>query len=175
LTFEKLLAVGVRQGGVRRTARRAVKLRRLFLAAILLPTLLLNARAQESASDAEKEAVKGVAETYLFAEETGERKGTFLGDAHIVFVDRDGERRTVALSKREGGERRGKTSRALQKIISVDIVNDGASVKVETVLSPEGPSELKHYQYLWLLKTKTGWKIAGIMMPGVQTQRPAVN
>ena len=150
-------------------------MKRLFLAAFLLPALLLDPRAQEPSAEAEREAVKKVAETYLFAEETDERKGTFLGDAHIVFLDRDGERRTVALSKREGGRRPVKTSRALQKVVSVDVVNDGASVKVETVLLPEGPSELKHYQYLWLLKTKTGWKIAGILMPGVQTQRPAVN
>ncbi|MFN2415483.1 MAG: hypothetical protein ABR603_10100, partial [Pyrinomonadaceae bacterium] len=64
------------------------------------------------------------------------------------------------------GGGRGKVGRGVQRIVAIDVVNDGASVKVETVLAPDTPSALKHWQYLWLLKTDAGWKIAGILMPG---------
>ena len=138
----------------------------------LLLTLLMwaaaPARGQAPAADAEKEDVRKVVETYLFSEEADEKRATFLEDARIVFVGADGkESRVEAVSKGGKGRTRGKIGRATQKVISVDVLNDAASVKVETVLAPDEPDVMKHSQYLWLLKTKTGWKIAGILMPGV--------
>jgi hypothetical protein len=132
------------------------------------------ARAQDAAALAEKEAVRKVVETYLYAEETDEKKGTLLGDAQIVFLNADGKQtRVTSVSKGGKGKSGGKISRGTQRVVAVDVINDGASVKVETELMPDGPSTLKHCQYLWLLKTDAGWKIAGILMPGTRPPRPA--
>ena len=137
---------------------------------LLLPQAAA-AGAQETAPDPEREAVRKVVETYLFSEETGETKETFLQGARIVFVDHEGKRARVEPVSRGGGRRdRGKPGRVLKKILAIDVVGDGASVKVETVLSPDTPEALRHEQYLWLLKTGAGWRIAGILMP---TVRPA--
>jgi hypothetical protein len=131
------------------------------------------ARGQAPVADPEAEAVRKVVETYLFTEEVDEKKETLLEDARIVFVGPDGKQsRVEAVSKRKG-QTRGKVSRATQKVISIDVVSDAASVKVETVLAPDTPSALRHSQYLWLLKTETGWKIAGILMPSVRPSAPA--
>ncbi len=133
------------------------------------------AGAQETAPDPEREAVRKDVETYLFSEVTGERKGTLMEGARIVFVDHTGKQaRVEAVSKRRAKRRPGaRTLSSPQKIVSVDVLNDGASVKVDTVLMPDAPAPLRHSQYIWLLKTEAGWKIAGILMPTVKPAAPA--
>jgi hypothetical protein len=143
------------------------------LLTVLLLWTIVPARGQAPAADTEAEAVRKVVETYLFTEEVEEKKETLLEGARIVFVGPDGkETRVESISKRKG-QTRGKVSRATQKVVSIDVLNDAASVKVETVLAPDGPDPLKHSQYLWLLKTEAGWKIAGILMPSVRLSAPA--
>jgi hypothetical protein len=137
-----------------------------LLAAMLL-WAAAPARGQGPAADPEAEAVRKVVETYLFTEETGEKKETLLEGARLVFVGPDGKEHHVESISKRKGQTRGKVSRATQKVISIDVLNDAASVKVETVLAPDTPAALKHSQYLWLLKTEAGWKIAGILMPRV--------
>ena len=147
------------------------EVRRVYISllAILLLWVAAPARGQGSSVDPETEAVRKVVETYLFSEETDEKRDTFVKGARIVFVGPDGkETRVEALSKGGGGGARGKISRATQRVVSIDVVNDAASVKVETVLWPDTPAALRHPQYLWLLKTEVGWKIAGILMPSVR-------
>lgn len=140
------------------------------LAASLLLVLCAAARGaqgQAAAEEAEARAVRKVVETYLFAEEADEKKETLLEDARIVFVGPDGkETRVEAVSKRKG-KTGGKVGRATQKVVSIDVLDDAASVKVETVLGPDEPYFMKHTQYLWLLKTEAGWRIGGILMPRV--------
>ena len=142
---------------------------RSFVALLLL---LLGAAppagAQEAAADAEREAVRKVVETYLFSEEAGEKRSTFVEGARIIFVAPDGKQtRVEAVSRGAGRSRKGgRTMSSPQKIVSIDVLHDAASVKVETLLMPDTPYALKHTQYLWLLKTEAGWKLAGILMPG---------
>jgi hypothetical protein len=147
--------------------------KRLFtLSASLLLALCAVARGVQgqgaaAAEDAETQAVRKVVETYLFTEEADEKKETLLEDARIVFVGPGGkETRVEAVSARKG-KTGGKVERATQKVVSIDFLNDAASVKVETVLRPDEPYFMKHTQYLWLLKTEAGWRIAGILMPRV--------
>lgn len=148
---------------------RAEEVRKSF-APLLTALLLLTAaaaRGQAPAADPEVEAVRKVVETYLYTEEAGEKKGTLLEGARIVFVGPDGKQARVESVSKRKGQTRGKVSRATQKVVSVDVLNDAASVKVETVLAPDTPAALRHSQYLWLLKTEAGWKVAGILMPRV--------
>ena len=129
-----------------------------------------------AAADPEREAVRKVVESYLYAEEAGEKKGTLLEDARIVFFDYKGERaRAEVVSRRGAGKPRGaRTASSPQKIVSIEVLNDAASVKVETVLMPDTPNAIRHTQYLWLLRTGGGWRIAGILMPNVApAARPA--
>ena len=146
-------------------------MKKLALSAAALSLLCQAARAQDApaAAGAEREAVKKAVETYLYAEETGEKRGALLEGAHIVFLDRDGkEVRAVPLSKMKARRRKGsRVERSPQKIVSIDLLNEAASVKVETELMPETPAAVKHYQYLWLVKTEAGWKVGGILMPNV--------
>lgn len=148
-------------------------MRKTFVLLLILLLPSAHARGQGPVADPEAEAVRKVVETYLFTEEVDEKKDTLLGDARIVFVSPDGkERRVESVSKRKG-QTGGKVSRATQKVVSIDVLNDAASVKVETMLAPDTPAALRHLHYLWLLKTEAGWKIAGILMPSLRLPAPA--
>lgn len=155
---------------------RFLSLKRLALSVALLSLLCSGAWAQEAASDAEREAVKRAVENYLYAEETDEKRASLLEEATMVFLDTDGkEVRAIPLSKRKGGTRKGaRLLRSPQKIVSIDLLDDAASVKVETEFRPETPEAAKHYQYLWLVKTEAGWKIGGVLMPKVVLSQAAI-
>jgi hypothetical protein len=155
-------------------------MRKTALPALTLLLLTLAPAASQgpaaaAAADPEREAVRKAVETYLFSEEADEKKGTFLEGARVVFVDHEGKRaRVEALAKRVPRGRAGaRTASSPQRVLSIDVLHDAASVKVETVFRPDTPDAFKHEQYLWLLKTEAGWRIAGILMPDVvRTPRP---
>lgn len=136
----------------------------------MLPLLLLPASAQDAKADAEKDAVKRAVETYLYAEESDEKTSPLSADAKIYSVDAARGRVKVApLTKPKGKDPKGaKVSRSRQKIVSIDIVNDGASVKVSTDLSPDDKPGDDHLQLIWLLKTGGAWKVVAILMPSVK-------
>jgi uncharacterized protein YdaL len=119
------------------------------------------------AQDAEKDAVKRVVETYLFSENDDERKQTLYNEAKIFSTDTDGkkiEQKRFTSSKRVKGAR----IISLQKVISIDVFEDAATVKVETDLSDGDIKIPKHYQYISLLKTNGAWKIVSILMPKIK-------
>ncbi len=148
-------------------------MRKSFVLLLILLLPAAAARGQGPVADPEAEAVRKVVETYLYTEEVDEKKETFLEGARIVFVGPDGKQSRVESGSKRNLQTGGKVWRATQKVVSIDVLNDAASVKVETVLAPDTPAALRHLQYLWLLKTEAGWKIAGILMPSVRPPAPA--
>jgi len=146
-------------------------LKRLFLSVAALTLLLLPASAQDVKDDAEKDAVRKTVETYLYAEESDERKSPLNGDAKIYGIDSGrGRIKVTSLSRPVGKQAKGvKTLRSRQKIVSIDIVNDGASVKVSTDLTPDDKSDGvdDHFQFIWLLKDGGEWKVVSILMPSM--------
>ena len=147
------------------------ELRRLFLSVVVLPLLLFPVSAQDAKGDAEKEAVKRAVETYLYAEETDEKKSPLSDDAKIYDVDSARSRiKVTPLSKPSGKKPKGaKTLRSPQRIVSIDVVNDGASVKVATDFTPDDKTDGAddHFQFIWLLKVGDKWKVVSILMPSV--------
>ena len=140
--------------------------------------MLLPARAQEVEAEREREAVKRAVETYLYAEDVEEKKRVSYPEAKIISVDSSGRRiRATPLStpaaKRPRG---GKTTRSPQKIVSIDVTGDGASVKVATDLASWGQTAIApqtHFQYISLLKLDGEWKIVSILMPTLGSWKSA--
>ncbi|HEX5704483.1 MAG TPA: nuclear transport factor 2 family protein [Pyrinomonadaceae bacterium] len=142
------------------------------ISAILLSLVafagLAEVRAQTS--DSEHDAIKIAVETYLYEEDRAKVARVVDSGAKILGVDADGKLVTTATSKPAGKMPKGATTRApRQKIVNIDIFANGAVVKVETDrLSLDGPhAELRHAQYLSLLKLNGEWKIVSILMPSV--------
>ena len=145
---------------------------KILLAALLL-ALGAAARAQDAGDGgaAEREAVRKVVETYLFAEYDDEKKSPLHPEAKIFTVDEAGKRikfTTILKSKarRVKGE---KISRSPQKVVSVEVAGNAAYVKVATDFSPEGPKEAppEHVQFISLMKLEGEWKILSILMPSM--------
>ena len=152
---------------------------RVFLiAAALLLCMHLTAGAQEVDAEREKEAVKRAVETYLYAEDVEEKKRVSYPEAKIISVDSNGNRiRVTSISKPAGKMPRGaKMARSPQKIVSIDVAGDGASVKVVTEWESAGSPTLalpRHHQYISLLKLNGEWKIVSILMPTPAMPNPA--
>ena len=139
------------------------------LLAALLALSCASARAQESGGGAEKEAIKRVVETYLFAEYDDEKKSPIHPEAKIFSVDSSGKRiRFTTILKTKARTVKGaKTSRSPQRVVSVEVASDAAWVKVATDFSPEGPKDAppEHVQLISLLRLEGEWKIVSILMP----------
>ena len=140
-------------------------------AKVLLSVLLALScsAAQGPGGEAEREAVKRVVETYLFAEYDDEKKSPIHPEAKIFTVDEVGKRiRFTTILKTKARKVKGaKTSRSPQKVTSVEVAGDAAWVKVATDFSPEGPEDVppEHVQLISLLKLEGEWKIVSILMP----------
>ena len=65
--------------------------------------------------------------------------------------------------------------RSRQKIVSLDVLDGAASVKVETDLSSDTLKLPKHFHYLSLLKVGGERKIVGILMPPLRPPAAAGN
>lgn len=145
--------------------------KKLLLITAVLLTPSFPAGAREAGAEAERDAVRRAVETYLYAEETDERKSVIHPGTKIYSVDRTGSRvtetpiSTPARKPPKGAARVRVVSR--QKVVSVDLAEGGATVKVETDLSPGEDRYPKHTQYISLLKVKGEWKIVSILMPPV--------
>lgn len=141
----------------------------------LLIGLTSTARAQQAGGDGEKDAVRRVAETYLYAEEGEERKRTVYPLAKILSVDAKGGKIIETPISKPARRREGARERSRQKIVSVDVAEGAASVKVETDLSSDTLKLPKHLHYLSLLKVGGEWKIVGILMPALRMPAAAGN
>ena len=144
----------------------------LFLMVVLL-SLPLIVKAQEAGNDKEKNAIRQVVETYLFAEEGEERKRTISPQAKILSVDPGGSKVIETPVSKSATKPKGARERSRQKIVSMDVTEGGAAVKVETELSSDTLKIPKHIHYLSLLKVSGEWKIVGILMPPLRTSEPA--
>lgn len=143
------------------------------ITAILLSLLAfpgVEAVCAQQTSDNERAAIKVAVETYLYEEDRTKVARVVDPSAKILSVDGKGKLAITATSKPAGKMPKGATTRVpRQKIVTIDIFENGAVVKVETDrLSLEGPSaEVRHAQYLSLLKLNGEWKIVSILMPSV--------
>ncbi len=135
----------------------------LLLTAGLL-CLSLPVKAQNVSTDKEKDNVRRVVETYLYAEEPEERKRTTHGQAKIFSLD-GGKVTETTISKPARKLPRRVVVISRQKIINIDMTDGAASVKVETHLSSDTEQHPKHAQYVSLLKVNGEWKIVSILMP----------
>ena len=145
----------------------------LLLLIALLLCLALIAQAQEARVEKEKDAVRRVVETYLYAEEGEDRKRTISPMAKILSVDPGGSKVIETPTSKSAKNHKGARERSRQKIVSIDMVEGGAFVKVETDVSSDSVKVLKHLHYLSLLKVSGEWKIVGILMPPFRTSGAA--
>ena len=140
--------------------------KKLVVLTMLLVSLPSMSEAQEAGTGDERDAVKRAVETYLYAEEPEERKRVISPRAKIYSVDPSGSKMTeTPLSTQAKKLPKGGKVISRQKIVSMDVTQGGASVKVETDLSSEQVKYPKHIQYLSLLKLSGEWKIISILMP----------
>lgn len=135
-----------------------------FLCLMLLACPVL-VNSQETGSAGEQEAVRRVVETYLYAEETEERKRTMFDHARVLSVAPDGRKVTETPVSKSSPRRKGEKVRSRQKIVSIDLAGGAAVVKVETDLSFGTANTPKHLHYLSLLKVNGEWKIVSVLMP----------
>ncbi|HEY0319381.1 MAG TPA: nuclear transport factor 2 family protein [Pyrinomonadaceae bacterium] len=143
--------------------------RLLFLRLILLsiPSMV---KAQEAGVDKESAAIRKVVETYLFSEEPEERKRTLYPQARVLSVDLSGTKVVDTAISKPAKKPSGKVIiDSRQKILSIDMAEGGATVKIETDLSSDLMQVPKHIHYLSLLKISGEWKIVSILMPPVKT------
>ena len=145
-------------------------------AALLLLCAVARAGAQAPAADAEREAVRRAVETYLYAEDVDEKKPVADAAARVFAVDRSrGRVKATPLSAPGRKMRKGeKILRSPQRVASIEILGDAASVKVSTDFTPDDPADAEstHHQLIWLLKVEGQWKIVGVLMP-TPAPRPA--
>lgn len=145
-------------------------MRRFLLPMILLLGVTLICQAQEgAATDKERGAVRQVVETYLYSEEPEERKRTLSAQTKILSLDQTGTKVVeTPISKRAKKLPGRAITRSRQKIVNIDLIDRGASVKVETDLSSDTSHLPKHIQYLSLLKVNNEWKIVSVLMPPIR-------
>jgi Putative lumazine-binding len=146
-------------------------MRRFLLLLMILLSVPLMCQAQEAATapDKERDAVRQVVETYLYSEEPEERKRTLYARAKILSVDPDGIKVVETAISKPSKKLPGRvTTRSRQKILSIDLTDGGASVKVETDLSSDTDQIPKHIHFLSLLKINDEWKIVSILMPPIR-------
>lgn len=120
------------------------------------------------AQDAGKEAVKRTVETYLFSEEDRERRQTLFEKAKIYSTNPEGNQIVEKSFSNERKSPKAARVASLQKIVSIDVFEDAASVKVETDLSSGATKIPKHFQFISLLKINGEWKIVSILMPKIK-------
>ena len=142
---------------------------KILLAALLALCPAAPAGAQDAGDAAEREAVRRVVETYLYAEYDDEKKSPVHPEAKIFSADSGGKRiRFTTILKTKARQPKGaRTSRSPQKVVAVEVVNDAAWVTVATDFTPEGPPDAppEHIQFISLMRLEGVWKIVSILMP----------
>jgi hypothetical protein len=112
------------------------------------------------AQNTEKDAVKRVVETYLFSEIDDERKQTLFAEAKIFSTNRESKKIEETPVSKKTKKVKGARIVSVQKVVNIDIFENGATVKVETDLSDGDVKIPKHFQYISLLKANGAWKIS---------------
>ena len=142
--------------------------RHLLLTAIFMLISPLLIPAQSDKTNDEQIAVRRVVEDYLSKKDLQAVKRALSADAKIISVDGRGRVVETLMSKPFRQRTDVTTVLPEQRIVAIDVTEDGASVKVES----EFPSDLKpavmprkHIQYVSLLKVNGEWKIVSILMP----------
>jgi hypothetical protein len=146
-----------------------MKLITAFLLSLAAFAGLTAVQAQQS-SDSERDAIKTAVETYLYEEDRTKVARVVDPGAKILSTDGKGKLTLTETSKPAGKMPKGARTRVpRQKIVNIDIFENGAVVKVETDrLSLDGPNvDVRHAQYISLLKLNGEWKIVSILMPSV--------
>ncbi len=139
----------------------------LFLAFLVLVSPLA-ALAQTEQTNDEQTAVKRVVEDYLSKKDLKAVERSLASNAKIISVDGRGRVVETLISKPSKQRTDATTVLPEQKIIAIDIMEGGASVKVENEFSADlKPAVMarKHVQYISLLKVGGEWKIVSILMP----------
>ena len=149
-----------------------MKLPMKLIASILLCVVVFSVTAVQGQQPADKErdAIKTAVETYLYEEDPAKVARVVDSGAKILSVDAKGQLSITASSKPAGKSPKGSKTRVpRQKIVNIDVFENGAVVKVETDrLSVGGPmQDVRHAQYISLLKLNGEWKIVSILMPSI--------
>ena len=108
-------------------------------------------------AQSEEAAVRATAMDYIDGTANGEIaqiKRAFHETAALYAVNDDGSLRKIPIAQYIGYFKQGQKNDRQGKIISVDIVNNAAQVKIEIV-----SGQWKFTDYLLLLKLEEGWKI----------------
>jgi hypothetical protein len=141
-------------------------MRKLLFLTVVLLGFSLTIKAQETSIDKERDAVRQVVETYLYSEEPEERKRTIYPQTKILSVEPGGSRVVETPISKTAKKPPGRViTRSRQKIVSIDMTDGGAVVKVETDLSADEMQFPKHIHYLSLLRIGSEWKIVSVLMP----------
>lgn len=125
---------------------------RKFIFIPLLLSFIFSASAQS-----EEAAVRATAMDYIDGTANGEIaqiRRAFHEDAALFAVNDDGGLRKIPIDQYIGYFKQGQKNDRQGKIISVDVVNDAAQVKIEIV-----SGQWRFTDYLLLLKLEEGWKI----------------
>jgi len=144
-----------------------IYMKKLLLLLTIALSVSLSIKAQDAESK-ETDAVKRVVETYLFSEETDERKQTLYPQAKIFATNPEKTKiQETSISTKAKKLPKGAKTVSVQKVVQIEIAENGATVKVETDLSSGDAKVPKHYQFISLLKANGEWKIVCILMPAV--------
>lgn len=122
----------------------------VFIAMLLATSISASAQSEET-------AVRATAMDYIEGTANGEIeriRRAFHETAALYAVNDNGGLRKIPIDKYIGFFKPGQKSDRQGKIVSVDIANDAAQVKIEIV-----SGQWKFTDYLLLLKLEEGWKI----------------
>ncbi len=122
----------------------------IFIAFIFILSLHVNAQSEEA-------AVRATAMDYIEGTANGEIeriRRAFHETAALYAVNNEGGLRKIPIDQYIGYFKQGQKNDRKGKIISVDLLNDAAQVKIEIV-----SGQWKFTDYLLLLKLDEGWKI----------------
>ncbi|MEL6537530.1 MAG: nuclear transport factor 2 family protein [Bacteroidota bacterium] len=127
-----------------------------FLKTTLITLTLLGASLTAQAQS-DMEAVRATAMDYIEGTANGELdrlRRAFHEDAALYGVNNDGTMRRIPIDTYIGYFKDGEKNDRDGKIVSVDVVNNAANVKIEILSGP-----WKYTDYLLLLKLEGEWKI----------------
>lgn len=122
----------------------------IFIALIFAVAVSANAQSEEA-------SVRATAMDYIEGTANGDIeqiRRAFHETAALYAVNDNGGLRKIPIEKYIGFFKPGQKSDRQGKIVSVDMVNDAAQVKIEIV-----SGQWKFTDYLLLLKLEEGWKI----------------
>lgn len=145
----------------------------LFVAAaaavVSLPqTAAAQGAAASGTADAETGAVRRAVETFLYSEEEAEVKGVVYHKARVLSPGpREAEVVDTPLSK-PAAKHKAKVGGRRRRIVSIDLADAAAVVKVETDFVGDESRLRPHRQYLSLLKVGGAWRIVSVLMPPVR-------